>query len=191
MDHSIETLSSCWVAWMAPEVIAKLQQHPNIARALRTSVLVNEATLRAWLMNIGVRPAIERLAYLLCELYIRHLLVGQVQDQSYELPLTQPDLAAITGLSGVHVNRSLQELRRKQSIEFRRRRVIIHNFTKLRVLAEFEGSYLRTSEYTNLSIDEPLAEIWTGALKPDQHPAFVGGSLETVQIQPSRRHRPA
>jgi len=188
MDHSIETLSPCRIAWITPETNGRLQQHPNLGSASRTSAQVNEATLHAWMMNVGARTAVERLAHLFCELYVRYRVVGQTQGQSYELPLRQTDLAEIAGLSGVHVNRSLQELRHKQLIELRNRRLVILDWSGLQTLAEFEASYLHVKNANLISIDAPLKEVKTEAVMPGQLSAFAEGSLGTVQIRRPLRH---
>lgn len=188
MRYSIETLSSCRIAWITPETIGRLQQHPNLVRALHTSTLANEATLQEWLINLGARTAVERLAHLLCELYVRHRIAGRTQGRSYELPLRQTDLAEITGLSCVHVNRSLQELRHKRLIELRNRRLVISDWFGLQALAEFEASYLLVGEDANLiAIDEPLTEIRTEYSAPNRRLAIEGVSLGTVKIRRSER----
>jgi CRP-like cAMP-binding protein len=189
MLFSIETLSSCRIAWIPPDVVGRFQQHPNLARALHTSALVNEETLQMWLMNVGTRTAVERLAHLFCEMYVRHHVIGRTQGQSFELPLRQTDLAEIAGLSGVHVNRSLQELRHKQLIELKNRRLIILDWVGLQALAEFEATYLHVEGYANIiAIDGAVAEIRTSHTEPPQRLTFEGGSLGTVQIRRSERH---
>lgn len=142
MDHSIGTFSDCWVVRMGPETMQRLQQYPSIVRGLRMGTLVDEATLREWLLNVGGRSAIERLAHLLCEVHLRLDVVGLTKDASYNLPLTQMDLADTTGMSQVHVNRSLMELRRRGLIAFRQRSMHILNLPELRRLAEFKANYL-------------------------------------------------
>jgi CRP-like cAMP-binding protein/ActR/RegA family two-component response regulator len=143
MDHTITTASACRVVRLAPETIAELMQnHPQIARALRMSTLVDEATLREWLVNIGCRSALERLAHLFCELLVRFRAVDRTHGDSFELPVTQGELGQTTGLSNVHVNRSLQELRRRGLIELKGRRLKILNLPRLRAVAEFRSNYL-------------------------------------------------
>jgi CRP-like cAMP-binding protein/ActR/RegA family two-component response regulator len=143
MDHTITTASACRVVRLAPETIAELMQHhPQIARALRMSTLVDEATLREWLMNVGCRSALERLAHLFCELLVRFRAVDRTRGDSFELPVTQGELGDTTGLSNVHVNRSLQELRRRGLIELKGRRLKILNLPRLRAIAEFRSNYL-------------------------------------------------
>lgn len=146
MDHSIRTFSDCRVIWLTPETIQRLRQYPSIARALRMSTLVDEATLREWLLNVGGRSAIERIAHLLCELYLRLDAVGLVSELSYELPVRQADLADTTGMSSVHVNRSLMELRRKGLIVLKGRRLTITDWKGLKALAEFKANYLHIGE---------------------------------------------
>ena len=143
MDHTISTLSMCRVVRIAPETLTELMQHhPQIDRGLRLSTLVDEATLREWLLNIGRRSALERIAHLFCELLVRLQTVGLVDANSFALPLTQVDLAHTTGLSNVHVNRSLQELRRQGLIELKGGRLTILNLPRLRRVAEFRSNYL-------------------------------------------------
>ena len=147
MDHTITTLSACKVVRLAPELIADLlTYHPQIARALRKNRLVDEATLREWLMNIGRRSAVERLAHLLCELLLRLRAVGLADGTVYKLPLTQTDLADTAGITSVHVNRSLKELRQGGLIELQGGRLTILNYARLRALAEFRANYLHLGD---------------------------------------------
>ncbi|TXN72833.1 helix-turn-helix domain-containing protein [Methylobacterium sp. WL6] len=147
MDHSITTLSACRVVRIAPETIAEvMENHPQIARALRMTTLVDEATLREWLVNVGCRSALERVAHLFCELQVRLAAVGLAEDKSYDLPLTQEALADTTGLSSVHLNRTLQELRRQGLIKLQRRRLTILDLPRLKALAEFKANYLHLGE---------------------------------------------
>ena len=142
MDHTITTLSACFVVRVEPDTVAELMDHPQVARALRMTTLVDEATLREWVVNVGCRSAVERIAHLFCELHLRMQAVGLATGDSFELPITQADLADTAGLSAVHVNRSLQELRRRGLIEFRSKRLRILNLHGLRTIAEFKEDYL-------------------------------------------------
>ncbi len=144
MDHSVSTLSPCRIARVNVEALkAILRQHPAIRQALRLSILVNEATLREWIVNIGCRTAIERIAHLFCELHLRLSTVGLTRGMTYELPFTQSDIAVTVGLSNVHVNRSLQALRRQRLIALSGKRLTILDWTRLSELAEFNPSYLQ------------------------------------------------
>ncbi|GAA0273545.1 MULTISPECIES: Crp/Fnr family transcriptional regulator [Methylorubrum] len=146
MDYAIGTLSTCRAVWVAPWIVADLQRRPAVMQALQTAARVNEATLRAWLVNIGCRSAVERLAHLFCELYVRLRAVGLTKDQTFLLPITQVDLADTAGITPVHVNRSLGTLRRAGLIERKGRHFTILDLPRLAEIAEFKANYLQLDE---------------------------------------------
>lgn len=147
MDHTIKTLSACKIVCLAPETVAHiLDRHPAVARGLRISTLVDEATLREWLLNVGRRTPIQRLAHLFCEVFERLAVVGQVQDMSFALPLTQAELADTTGLSTVHVTRSLQELSSQGLIDLSDNQMSILDLPRLRTLSGFKADYLHLGD---------------------------------------------
>ena len=137
-DHTLTTFSACQVVRLAPEAVIDLMKyHPQIAWALRKAHRLREATLCEWLVSVGRRSAPERLAHLFCELLVRLDAVGLADGHSYALPVTQVDLADTAGLTSVHVNRTLQELRQRGLIELTKRRLRILDLPRLRALAEF------------------------------------------------------
>lgn len=143
MDHSIGTLSPCRVATLLPSTIIEItERRPALARALWMTSLVDEATLREWLLNLGQRPARERIAHLFCEMHVRMRAVGLTTDGSFEFPLTQEELGDTTGLSIVHVNRSLKELREAGLVTMRNDRLIIPDVERLKTFAGFDPAYL-------------------------------------------------
>ncbi|MCJ2020153.1 Crp/Fnr family transcriptional regulator [Methylobacterium sp. E-065] len=146
MDHSICTLSACRVARIAPDTIWDLLQRPAVAAALRKSKLVDEATLREWLSNVGRRTTVEQLAHLFCEVHLRLRAIGRADGNRFELPLTQQDLADTTGQTSVHVNRSLRELRSEGLIELQQRHLTILDLPRLKLLAEFKSEYLHLGD---------------------------------------------
>lgn len=147
MDHAIGTLSACRVVRIDLATIRDLvDNHPTVARALRVATLVDEATLREWLLNLGGRSADERVAHLFCELLLRFQAVGLATQDSYPFPIRQADLAATTGLSTVHVNRTLQNLRRQGLIALSGTSLTILDLPRLRSLAEFKANYLHLAE---------------------------------------------
>lgn len=147
MDHGVTTLTSARIVRAESSTIeALVQDHPSIAGALRAAEKVEEATLREWLVNIGARPALERIAHLFCEIELRLRAVGLVENDRCDMPITQYDLADTAGLSSVHVNRTLQELRRQGLITLTGRALTIHDRPSLRALAGFEAGYLRLRE---------------------------------------------
>jgi CRP-like cAMP-binding protein len=150
MDHSIGTLSECRVVDIPQDRILRMLERPAVARALWWSALVDEATLREWLVNIGGRPGEQRLAHLLCELLMRLQIVGLANRDSYELPITQSELAETMGLTLVHVNRVLQRLRARGLITLRHKRLVINDAQALKEFGEFDPNYLHLGEKTDV-----------------------------------------
>lgn len=148
MDHDITALSRCVVVDIPRARISEMLERPALAKALWWATLVNEATLREWLVNIGQRSAPQRLAHLFCELYIRLRAVGLVSESSFALPVTQKDLADTAGLSEVHVNRSLQILRQKRLITLKSRELVVLDAPGLIAFCGFDPNYLHIGEDT-------------------------------------------
>ena len=120
----------------------ELTERPALARALWWATLVDEATLRATVVNIGRREAEERVAHLFCELHLRLQAVGLADGGTFELPLTQAELADAMGISAVHANRMLQSLRQRHLIRVSTKSVTILDVARLRELSGFDPNYL-------------------------------------------------
>jgi CRP-like cAMP-binding protein len=145
MDHSIGLLSDALVAKIpAAEMLDLMDRYPRIERALLWVTLVDEATLREWLLNVGQRDALQRLAHLFCELCVRLSVVDLVDNGTFVMPMTQSELADTTGMTTVHVNRSLQRLRREGLIVSKDGKLTILDFARLADLAGFNANYLHT-----------------------------------------------
>ena len=143
MDHSIAALTAVTVAEVSRSTLEALKEdRPRIAQALIWEALVNSAVQREWTVNLGQRTAVERVAHLLCELLVRLRAVGLADEAGYPFPLTQVDIAEATGLSAVHVNRTLQDLRGRGAILLRNRQVTIPDFDTLASIAVFSPAYL-------------------------------------------------
>ncbi len=155
MDHSIATLSRCKVVSVPRARILSLTESPTLARALWWTALVDEATLREWLVNIGARSAEERVAHLLCELLLRLQTVGLADEEAYELPITQAELGETMGLTNVHINRVIQNLRARNLITLKQKRLVILDFDKLRKLAGFNSNYLHLHARLDLQEHTP------------------------------------
>ena len=142
MDHGIETLSPCEIADIPRSRILEMTQRPELSRALWWATLVDEATLREWLCNLGQRDAFHRIAHLFCELHARMKAIGLVRDGALSLPITQTEPADTMGLTNVHVNRALQELRATNLIDFKSGVLTIHDVDQLRDMSDFNSNYL-------------------------------------------------
>lgn len=144
MDHGVLTLTACQVSHVAHAALRRItERHPHLTRLLWLDTLIDAAIHRQWLVGVGRRSGLGRFAHLLCELDMRLEVVGQAKNHTFQLPLTQPELGDAMGLSAVHVNRLLGELRREGLVEWQGARVQILNWGRLVRLAEFDPDYLR------------------------------------------------
>jgi CRP-like cAMP-binding protein len=119
------------------------EQFPAIQRAALRAAATDAAVSRERIISLGARTATERLSYLLCELWYRLSAVGLIAaDGSYDLPMTQSELGAALGLSTVHVNRTVQGLRKSGTISLQGGKVWITELDQLAAMAGFDPSYL-------------------------------------------------
>jgi CRP-like cAMP-binding protein len=143
MDHSIATMTAASVVAIPAQTMIDLtRRHPRIAQALWWNTLVDEAITREWVVNVGQRKALERVAHLICEVFVRARAVGLSDGLSFDFPVTQTDLADTVGLTLVHTNRMLQELRAEGLIAWTRHRLAILDFDRLAALSMFNPQYL-------------------------------------------------
>ena len=117
--------------------------------AMWKDTLVDGSIFREWIANVGRRDASTRLAHVLCEFALRLKLAGLGEQTSYELPMTQDQLADAVGLTAVHVNRTLQSLERQKLISRTQRSVSIGDWQRLADAGDFDATYL------HLPADEP------------------------------------
>lgn len=143
MDHSIRAITRLKVAMItAEEMTALTTDRPRITQALWWHELVTVAVQREWTLNLGQRSAYERLGHLLVEIYLRLEMVGRAAGGRCDFPMTQNDLAEATGLTPVHVNRTLQDMRREGLIELERKQLRICDLGRLKDSAMFNPNYL-------------------------------------------------
>jgi CRP-like cAMP-binding protein len=143
LDHDVEALTPIRTATMPHDRLKVITERwPHLSRLLWTSTLLDAAIHREKILSIGRRSAISRLAHLLCELHVRLKVVDLVQDNSYPLALTQSQIADAAGLTQVHVNRTLKELRDQEIVTVRGGMVTIKNWGALVDIAEFTDDYL-------------------------------------------------
>jgi len=144
LDHNVMTLTPCHIGLVPHEQLKAIsEQHPHLTRILWLSTNIDAAIHREWVYSLGQRSALGRMAHLFCELHARLEIVGLTDGTSYPLDVTQDELAECLGVSSVHVNRTLQELRRRGLLEFRGRRVTIHDWDELARVADFDRAYLQ------------------------------------------------
>jgi CRP-like cAMP-binding protein len=142
LDHNVMALASSIIAIVPHDRLLRLTtDFPHLARIYWFSTNVDAAIHRQWLVSLG-RNALARMAHLFCELFVRLEVAGRTDGLSYDFPLTQEQMASCLSLTTVHVNRTLQELRRMSLIELDNRRLTIKNFAGLKETADFDPSYL-------------------------------------------------
>jgi CRP-like cAMP-binding protein len=143
LDHNVMTLTRCRIALVPHDRLKSItHDHPHLTRLYWFSTNLDAAIHREWEVSLGRRSAISRMAHLFCELRVRLGIVGQAEESGYALPLTQTDLAECLGLTPVHVNRTLKELRERGLLAFRGGRVDIQDLPGLERVAEFDPAYL-------------------------------------------------
>lgn len=143
LDHDLRTFTPCRLAMVPHERLEQmLEKHPRLARIYWFSTNVDAAIHRAWVLSLGQRSALSHMAHLFLELYLRLDNVGLVEDGGYAFPLTQREIAECLGLTTVHANRTVQELRRRGLIVFADRRARILDRRGLEALAEFDPRFL-------------------------------------------------
>ena len=143
LDSTLFTLTPCKVAFVAHDNIKALcDQNSRVARYLWRSSLIEAAILRQWVTNLGGSNAYGRVAHLLCELIVRFKSVGLSDGVTCHFPITQPELADATGLSVVHLNRTLMQLRAEKLIGLTGETLTIKDWSGLQAAGDFDARYL-------------------------------------------------
>ena len=143
LDHNIMALTPARVAIFPHDRLREItEQHPHLTRILWFMTNLDAAIHREWVLSLGRRPALARLAHFFCEMHVRLEIVGLTQDLSFDLALTQVDLAECLGLTSIHVNRMLKILREQGLVELRGGKAEIRDLDGLRRVAEFSTDYL-------------------------------------------------
>jgi CRP-like cAMP-binding protein len=143
LDHNVKTMTPCKVAIVPHENHARItEQFPHLTRVYWLTTNIDAAIHREWELSLGRRAALPRIAHFFCELQVKLGLVGMADEAGYALDITQEELGECMGLTSVHVNRSLKELRERSLVEFRNRRVSTTDLAGLKAIAEFDPQYL-------------------------------------------------
>ncbi len=146
-DHNVQALTRSEVAFIPREAIMEIAfARPAIGRAMWYDTLVDGSIFREWIANVGRRDARTRLAHLLCEFSLRVEAAGVGQHTNYTLPMTQEQLGDCTGLTAVHVNRTLQGLGEDGIISRSKRSVTVENWKRLAAEGDFTSGYLHLRE---------------------------------------------
>jgi CRP-like cAMP-binding protein len=143
IDHGIVAMSACHAAFAYHSDLAEVtEREPHLTRLLWLSTIIDAAIHREWIVAMGRRTPTGHLAHLICELFVRLQVVRKVDGMSFHFPLTQSEVADVLGLSVVHLNKTLQQLRASKLISWENRTILILDWRGLQDLAEFDPTYL-------------------------------------------------
>ena len=145
-DHSFAAITDAIVSDVpSHRIISLFHDQPRLGAAILWAASRDEAMTVEHLVNIGRRSALDGMAHLILELWERLQLVGMATPTGFDCPLNQNALADALGLSVIHVNRVLRQLRERGLMTFVAHRVVIYDPAGLRDLAKYNSGYLDQS----------------------------------------------
>jgi CRP-like cAMP-binding protein len=158
MDHSLIAIGPVVVGFIPHEALhAAISQSSELLHALWRETLIDAAVLRQWVVNLGQRESVARVAHVLCELTMRLCAVGLLRDASLSIPWTQADVADATGMTAIHANRVIQDLRSRGLVQWEGKHVKILRWEPLVDVAGFSADYLHLKQTG--SISQQLTEL--------------------------------
>ena len=143
-DYSVGTLTKCILVEIPTEQFTNpALLGTEMIQAIWHRLLRDEGIGREWLVSMGRRDALERVAHFLCEIRFRLEAVGLVNNDQFAMQFTQAELGDVLGMSCVHVNRTLQQLRRTGLIDSSGGTMSILDILTLETIAGFDPTYLQ------------------------------------------------
>ena len=143
LDYSVQALTEVSIIPIGAAAFEfQFAARPALATALAVRDRVEEAIQRRWLVNLGQRSALERIGHLFCELHHRLDAIGLVDGTGFAFPVTQVELGEATGLTPVHVNRTLRALRHQGLIDLESRTLRLPQPAELAQRTLFDPGYL-------------------------------------------------
>ena len=143
MDHDLVAVAPSTLGFISHTSMRALTRaNPNIAEVLWRDTLIDAAIFREWIVNVGQRPAASRLAHTVVELRRRLAVTGRAAGDTFEMPLTQEQISEALGITPVHANRIIRQLRDDGIVDISRGRVTVLDEAKLAELAQFDDRYL-------------------------------------------------
>lgn len=148
LDHDVATMTAATVAIVHHSKLDEIfEEMPQLERKLWFSTLIDAAIHRAWLFRLGRLDALGRVAHFLCETNVRLMSAGLSDGRRFAFGIIQADLAEVCGLTNVHVNRVMRQLREEGLCVFRSSLVEILNPDRLASRAQFDSSYLYIEDH--------------------------------------------
>lgn len=146
-DHNVQMLTDATVALIPVEEVRDVAFHyPALGMAMWYETLVEASIFREWVLNVGRRDAHTAIAHLLCEFALRLETAELGHMTTYELPITQEQLADAIGVTSVHVNRTLMRLEQEGLIRRNKRMIWIDDWERLAQVADFDPRYLHLGQ---------------------------------------------
>ena len=143
MDHDLIAVAPSTLGFISHTSMRALtRSNPNVAEVLWRDTLIDSAIFREWIVNVGQRPAVNRLAHTVVELRRRLAVTGREAGDTFEMPLTQEQIGEALGITPVHANRIIRQLRDDGIVDISRGRVAVLDEAKLAELAQFDDRYL-------------------------------------------------
>lgn len=144
LAYGMQTLGPATIAEVPHEAILHASNYPAIARAFWRDCIADAALAVEWVINLGAREALSRVAHLVCEIAERRGLTNATE--AFKVPLTQQQLGEATGISAVHVNRVLRELRERGIMTIQHGLAHVLDWTLLKEVGDFDRRYLHLGE---------------------------------------------
>jgi CRP-like cAMP-binding protein len=149
LDHDVGALTDVTVAVFPHSTLERIQaEHPHLTKRLWFLTLLEAAMHRQWICRLSSLTALERVAHFLCEMNARLLAIEESDGSGFALPMTQVDLGEVCGLTNVHVNRVLRQLREAGLCTARSSHVEIHDLKGLAATGQFQPNYLYLNQQT-------------------------------------------
>lgn len=143
LDYAVVAAGPAHFARVSREALEDmLQDRPSLAKACRASEAIEGAIVRGWLSRLGRRDALGRVAHFLCEIWARARWAGLIVDGELTFPMSQLMIADATGLTPIHVNRTLQALRADGLIRLSGKTLVIPDFGRLAAASDFHTPWL-------------------------------------------------
>lgn len=145
-DHHVQAITPARIAWTPKSELRTLaRERPQIAEAMWRDSLIDASIFREWVLNVGRRDARSRIAHMLCEFVVRCEAAGAFDGASFVIPLTQEQIADATGLTSIHVNRTLKALTEEGVLEGGLRAYRVADWHRLKQVGEFDHAYLHAA----------------------------------------------
>lgn len=143
LDHSVVAITDCTIARVSHDALRQLSvEEPHLWRLFTILIAIEGAVHRMWILNLGRRSPPHHLAHLICEVRARLAIIGRDLEEGFALPLTQAELADLLGISIVHTNRSMKQLREIGLIRRQGASYVVSNWDDLHAYADFDPTYL-------------------------------------------------